>query len=119
MTTPVWPIPSRGVEVSGYSETWDDQYLETPMSTGFPNKRRLRFSGQMYDTSGSITVSKSQMAAIKTWFQTQLSAGALPFSWELPSTGETVLARFTSKLKWKALGNDQFQMAFSVRIDPQ
>lgn len=119
--TAVWPstLPSD-LQVAGYSETWLDQWVETAMEDGFPPKRRLRFSGQMYEVDAVMTLdqNRNQLSTLKAFFQQTLGAGSLPFNFVLPSTGETVIMRFQSKLAFKGLGNKKFTCAFKVRVDP-
>lgn len=118
MTYPTWPpgLPTA-LMVNGLSETPLDQWIENTVDSGSP-KRRLRFTGQMGQIKGKMTMTTAQLAIFDTFFNTTLAFGTLPFQWTRPSTAGTVLMRFLSGAPSRsAIGTTLWQIDFQVRFD--
>lgn len=118
--TAAWPIAlPQAALINGESETWLDQFIETNMSGGFPPKRRRRFSGFMSDIDVQMVLTETQLLALKSFYNSDLAGGALPFSWTIPSTGESANFIFVSNgVSHKPLTPTLVMGTFKLRVDP-
>ena len=91
---PTWPanLP-QFVNEAGYSESLEDQTIESSMDTGSAKVRR-RFTAAFRKFSVSLTMDPTQAAAFETFYLTTLQGGSLPFDWVHPRTRVAKTFRF-------------------------
>lgn len=91
---PSWPVslPAYVLE-AGYSETLEDQTLETSMDTG-PVKVRRRFTTGIRPFRFTIQMTAAQAATFETFYLTTLQGGSLSFDWVHPRTRVAKVFRF-------------------------
>lgn len=114
----VWPpdLP-QSQTITGYVETWLDQFIDSQMDSGPPKRRRV-FSGEMLEITSKILMTQAQLATFRDFFNNTLEGGSQPFEWTLPSTGDTVNMLFMSGLSHEAVSDVLFNVNFHVRVDP-
>ena len=96
MAGPNWPgtLPQT-LEEASYSEGLADELLRSKVDVG-PAKVRRRFTAGVERLKGTITVDATGWATLRTFFYSNLAAGALPMTYTHPSTGASVQARFVT-----------------------
>lgn len=94
MANAVWPIltgPGSKLLGDPSVEPLVD-VLESTVDAGRPKRRRLRVKCDERIT-GNIILTGAEKATFDAWFRLTIAAGTLPFEWEHPTTGATVLMR--------------------------
>ena len=97
--------------IEGYAESMADTSIRSSMDTG-PAKVRKRTSAAIRPLKGTIILTETQLAAFKNFYITDLSGGALRFTWEDPVTEEELEMRFTAPPSWKRDG-----LIYKVNLD--
>lgn len=91
-----WPETLPGdVLVAGYSESLPNAVLRTEMDAG-PAKVRRRSTAAARPLRATMALTRTQAAALDTFFTTTLSMGSLPFTLTHPRTLSQVSFRFVS-----------------------
>jgi len=115
-----WPgtLPQKFL-VDGYMEGVGDGLLEYQPDTG-PSISRRRATAVPRPLSGNFEMTSAQIATLRTFFDTTLIGGSLPFTFPDPLTGATLLVKFQKGgiPKWAALGGDYFSVGMSLWILP-
>ncbi len=94
MADVTWPVSlPQFVQESGYSESLEDQTVETGMSSG-PVKIRRRFTASFRPIQCTIMCTAAQAATFETFYVTTLRGGSLPFDWVNPRTQTAATFRF-------------------------
>lgn len=103
-----WPssLPQAPL-VQGYSETFADNLLRTPMDKG-PVKVRRRTTRGVKTFAITFRLTAAQAATFTTFFEDTLSDGALSFTFTQPRTGTTLTVRFVSVPSLRAERRGQF-----------
>jgi hypothetical protein len=116
----VWPgtLPQT-FQVNGYTETVADGLIETNPDTGPPMSRR-RSSAMPRPISGQMIVTRTQIDTLKTFVNTTLLGGSLPFSFPATTEVGTWLVKFPkgNMPKWAAIGGDYYTLQISLLILP-
>ena len=94
MPDPAWPgsLPAD-VLASSYEETLPEMAVRTEMDAG-PAKLRRRFTAAVRPLRGRMLLTRTQVAALDTFYVATLAGGTLPFTFTHPRTLATVTMRF-------------------------
>lgn len=115
-----WPgtLPQK-VLVEGYAEGVGDGLLEYQPDTGPPITRR-RTSASPRPLTVTFELTSAQIATLRTFFDTTLLGGSLPFTFPGVIEGSTYLVKFQKDglPRWTALGGDYFSVAISLWVLP-
>lgn len=114
-----WPasLPTD-MNASDYAEGMADGRLMSQTDTG-PAKVRLRSSAMARPLKGSMIMTGAQVATLRTFVDTTLLGGTLPFNFTDPIDGSTVLARFAESLPtWSSLGGDNWTVNLDLEVLP-
>lgn len=92
MPNATWPVELPPLsQLSDYAEQPPDLLLKTAMDAG-PPKRRRRFTAGIELAAGKMRLTVAQKEVLRTFFDTTLLGGSLPFDGTHPSTGEPITA---------------------------
>jgi hypothetical protein len=115
-----WPgtLPQL-VQIDGFSSGNADGRLSTNMDTG-PAKMRRRTSASIRPLAATIQCTGAQLATLRTFVDTTLLGGSLPFTFPAPEDGSSLLVRFSDQglPTWNNLGGDTWQAAFKLDVLP-
>lgn len=113
-----WPagLPSN-LNADDYAEQRLDGVVRTTMDAG-PDFIRRRFTATPTRLSGSLVLTKDQVAELELFYETTLRGGSLTFDWAHPRTGAAVVMRFTGRPAYRAFSNDLFQASVAMEILP-
>jgi hypothetical protein len=101
MSSAVWPASlPQNLRVGDHEETPPDTVLRTEMDAG-PAKARKRFSTMPRKFSGSLVMTRDQLAEFDEFFNDVIGGGALPFEWKIPRTAVTCDVRLTKAPAYK------------------
>lgn len=94
MPNPTYPntLPQFVME-GGYSETIQDQTIESQMDTG-PAKIRRRFTKSLRRFNIQLMMTPAQTATFESFWQNDCKGGSLPFDWVHPRTRAAATLRF-------------------------
>lgn len=115
-----WPLTlPQSVLVSNYSDGVGDGLLEYQPDAG-PSITRRRTSASVRPMTMNFQLTSVQIATLRSFFETTLIGGSLPFTFPDPLTGSSVLVKFSKSgiPKWTALGGDYFSVTMSVWVLP-
>jgi hypothetical protein len=94
MPNPTWPTTlPQYVQEGAYSETIQDQTIESQMDSG-PAKIRRRFTKSIRKFSISLMMTSAQVDTFETFWQSTVKGGSLPFDWVHPRTRASATLRF-------------------------
>lgn len=120
----VWPVSlPQAFEISGYSEGVADRLLEVQPDMGPPISRQ-RSTAAPRPANGTMVVDEAQLSAFKTFFNTTLLGGSLPFTFpaqvDAGSPAVGWLAKFTKAAlpRWSPLGGGYWRLSLSLTILP-
>lgn len=100
----LWPTTLPGaMQADDLQVTSPDMVLRSDVDTG-PAMLRRRFTAAPEQISGSIIVTRAQLAVFRTFFITSIGGGAIPFEWFHPETRVIMDFRFTQRPSWKPYG---------------
>jgi hypothetical protein len=123
MTVPVWPTSlPQNLIYEGQEEQFADMTERSSMEYG-PDKVRKRTSSAVRQVGGYIVVTRTQLNALKDFFNTELLGGSLRFEWIDPTSDEEssssyyVEMRFTAPPAARAEG-PLFRVQLSLEILP-
>ena len=114
-----WPISlPTAPEGSGYTEQPPLVTIRTNMDAGPPKVRRRYTAGIRLFTFSWI-MTKTQVAAFDTFFNTTCEGGALTFDGlNHPRTGSATIWRFTGQPSYVYLGPDAYRVTTSLEVLP-
>ena len=116
----VWPVglPQK-ILIGGYSEGVGDGLIEYQPDAG-PTISRRRSTAAARPLNMSFELTSAQLAILRTFYDTTLIGGSLPFSLPAPTESATYLVKFQKGgiPKWTALGGDYFMVSMTVWILP-
>jgi hypothetical protein len=120
--TDAWPASlPQAFEQSGYGEGVADMLIETPTDAGPPITRRRSTAAPRF-ANGSMVITSAQLSALKTFFNTTLLGGSLPFTFpaqvDAGSPSVDWLVKFTRNglPKWVPVGGDYWRASFGLTI---
>lgn len=116
----VWPVGlPQNVLVNGYSEAVGDGLLEYQPETG-PSISRRRSTANPRPIAMSFELTSAQIATLRTFYETTLIGGSLPFSFPGITEAVTYLVKFQKSgiPKWTSLGGDYYSVSMSVWVLP-
>lgn len=101
----------------GFSEGMPDLRVESEMDEGPPYYRRWG-TGDTYPVSGTIIMTKAQVATFKTFVNDTLVGATLSFEWEHPRTGATVDLTFSEIPSWSPVERTNGQYYYvTIKLD--
>ena len=118
----VWPsgLPQQ-LQADAFGEGVADNLLESQPDIGPPISRR-RSTAAVRTMSGSMICTAAQITTFKTFFNTTLLGGSLPFSFPDQMQSATLLVKFTkgSLPSWRqhSIGGDNYVLSISLQILP-
>ena len=115
---PTWPasLPQSPL-VSGFSETPPETSLRTEMEQG-PAKVRRRTTAGVRQMQMSFNMTKTQVAALDTFFTSTVNSGATAFDFTHPRTTSTVSVRFVSPPSYTPLNGEYFNVNLELEQLP-
>jgi hypothetical protein len=115
----VWPasLPQTLLQAS-YRETLPRTKLRTEMDAG-PPKMRRRYTAAPRPIQGTQNLTTTQVADLKTFHNTTVAGGSLPFDWTdpIPGTG-TVSFRFVSEPELVPVSGSMYRASYEFEIMP-
>lgn len=115
-----WPsgLPQK-ILINNYQEGVGDGLLEYQPDTG-PTISRLRTTSSVRPLTMYFELTSAQLAILRTFFDTTLLGGSLPFSFPAAIESATYLVKFQKGgiPTWIALGGDYFGVTMSVWVLP-
>ncbi|MGM4891271.1 hypothetical protein [Tardiphaga sp. 839_C3_N1_4] len=115
-----WPAEfPQELEQNGFSEGVGDGVLEYQPDQG-PSISRRRTSAVMRPLSGTMQMSAAQIATLRTFFDTTLMGGALPFEFPDQIQDGTLLVKFPKGAgpSWSALSGELYRVQLSMMVLP-
>jgi hypothetical protein len=87
MPTPIWPasLPQKPL-IGGFRETPPNLVVRSQTDTGAAKARRRATAG-VTNFEMQFRLTGAQLATLRTFYATDLQAGALPFTWTHPISG--------------------------------
>ena len=115
---PRWPsaLPQTFL-VDGFQENFPNTLLRSEMEAG-PAEQRRRFTAGVTPLSGSLDLTKAELAVLRAFYSADTKDGALAFDWAHPITEEAASVRFTAPPVIRAAAPDGFRVALNLEILP-
>jgi len=113
-----WPatVPTD-IHVGSFREELPDNLLRTSMDVG-PDKLRRRTTANIRPWTGSIIMTKSQLATFDTFYVSTLASGSLTFTFAHPRTAASSEMRFANIPTYTPIGGDYWEMSAQWEILP-
>lgn len=115
-----WPsdLP-QAFQQDGFSEGEGDGLIEYQPDVG-PSITRLATSAVMRPMSGNMIVTDVQLASFRTFFETTILRGSLPFDFPDQVRSGTLLVKFTKQTppSWVNLGGPTYQLNLALMVLP-
>lgn len=115
-----WPVSlPHCLPLDGYAEAVADNLIRAAPDTG-PAKVRRRSTSQVRPLSGMIVIDRTQLATLRTFVETTLLGGALPFTLPAQSAAGDLLVRFAQGglPQWGKVAASRFNVSFQLEILP-
>lgn len=115
-----WPsnLP-QAFQINGFTESEGDGLIEYAPDIG-PSIVRLGTSAVMRPMVGNMMVSDVQLSSFRTFFETTILRGSLPFSFPDQTRAGTLLVKFTKQNPpgWVCLGGPTYQLNLALMVMP-
>jgi hypothetical protein len=116
MTT--WPVTLPAYPLlEGFQESVPDTTIRTDMEQG-PAKVRQRTTAGVRKMSLSYLMSKTQVAALESFYLTTLQGGALAFDFTHPRSNVTVSCRFAKPPEYGSGNGNYFRVSIEMEALP-
>lgn len=114
-----WPAGLPQCLVVGYSDGEGDGLVEYSPDMGPPISRQ-RSTAVTRPLSGSMRMTRAQIAILNTFVKTTLLGGSLPFNFTDPTFGGTILVKFPkgSLPSWQQTGPGKYRVNISLSVLP-
>lgn len=116
----VWPVtlPDK-FQQSGFSEGVADGLIEHQTDQG-PTITRRRTASAMRPMAGTMIITADQLAIFRTFFDTTILGGSLPFNFPDQIQAGTLLVKFQKQglPRWSVLSSDLYQISLSFMVLP-
>lgn len=114
-----WPVTLPRNFIAGYTDGFPDTTISTDPDIGPPITRRRSTAG-VRPLSGSMRMTRAQLATLKTFFEVTIEGGALPFTFPDPSFGGDVLVKFDKGRmpSWVQVTAEIFRVNISLLVLP-
>jgi hypothetical protein len=114
-----WPAELPQCFIVGYSDGEGDGLIETQPDIGPPISRR-RSTAVTRPLAGSMKMTRAQIAILKTFFETTILGGSLPFTFNDPTAGGTILVKFLkgSQPSWQQIAAGVYRVNISLVVLP-
>lgn len=102
-----WPasIPQEPLSTT-WKESVANQKLVSQMDAG-PPKQRRRFTAGIVPVSFQMAMTGTELETFKDWYNDDLAAGSLRFSWTHPRKKTICLFQFTDEMpSWEYIGGE-------------
>ncbi len=103
--------------VSGFEEAPQDTRIRTNMDAGPPQMRR-RFTQPIRFITGSMYLTKAQVATFDIFYENTLNGGVSSFIWKHPRTGANTSFRFINRPSYASVTNDLYITSFTLEALP-
>ena len=115
----VWPADLPQCLIVGYNDGEPDNLLETQPDAGPPSSRP-RSTAAVRPLSGTMKMTRAQIAKLDTFFRTTIVFGSLPFSFPDPTFGGTALVKFPkgSQPNWQQLAPGIYRVNINLAVLP-
>lgn len=118
MTIPAFPVTlPQNLLISGYSQGLANNLITSQPDVG-PAKIRRRTTSNVRPLKGSMTLTKTQLATLISFYEDDLIGGSLRFSWTDPVDDSAIEARFVSSPSWTAQSTELFSVNIDLEILP-
>jgi hypothetical protein len=113
-----WPgtLPLKPL-MNGYQDSLDDPKVRTPMDTSVA-KVRNRFTAVVYKFMSNFIFTDAELTIFEDFYKTDLSNGALSFTWNHPRTGVAITARIKGVYQTAPVSGGLYRTQFEVEILP-
>lgn len=116
--TAAWPgTVNQNAITNTYHEKKDRNVATFQPEVG-PAMERRRTSVGSYTMSFDILLTTTEVAALKTFYDTTLADGSLYFTFTHPLTGATVTAKFVESPDYRDVDGQFFRPTISLRTLP-
>ena len=113
-----WPVGLQQLlSEANFGEQDQDTTIRTEMDVG-PAKVRRRFTRGVETYTGSIYLTVSQYTLFKSFFNTTLNGGVLPFTFNHPITQVPTDFRFVGTPQYNSIGGGNFTTVFTWEALP-
>jgi hypothetical protein len=115
-----WPVDlPQAFQISGFSEGSGDGSVEYQPDVG-PPLTRLRTAAVVRPMAGNMILTDVQLASFRTFFDTTLLSGTLPFNFPDQVRSGTLLVKFTKQNRpsWLNLGGPTYQLNLTFVVLP-
>jgi len=114
----VWPITLPAYPLTeGFREKMPENILRTDMEQG-PAKLRRRTTAGVRGMEMSYLMSKAQVSALETFYNSTLAGGVFDFSYTHPRSGATLDCRFVKPPQYTAQDADLFKVDIVLEVLP-
>lgn len=105
--------------MDSFSEGVSDNLLETSPDQGPPISRR-RSTSAARPLAGVMTCTAAQIAIFRSFYDTTIMGGALPFEFPDQMQSGSILVKFTkqSPPTWRAAGWDSYDLSLNLLVLP-
>lgn len=112
----IWPagLPQK-LNQAGFSNSLADNVIRSEMDVG-PDKKRRRDVSAPEPVKGSMYVTESEYSLLKTFHDTTLGGGSLPFDWVHPITGASVEMTFKSPPTISSKSGDVYMATLDLEV---
>lgn len=123
MADVIWPVGlPQAPQVARYSQVDQDRTVRTSMDVG-PAKVRRRATAAIETCEIELSLTRAQVATLKTFFRDSVFAGAVPFEWKHHETGNQIDYRFTGPPTFtprasRQAGTEYWTAAFQLEAMP-
>jgi hypothetical protein len=114
-----WPATLPQCLNVGYNEAIGDGLIETQPDQGPPISRR-RASAVTRPLSGEMRMTRSQIADLRTFVETTLLGGSLPFTFKDPTASGELLVKFSkgNQPSWLQIGAGVYRVNITLTVLP-
>jgi hypothetical protein len=111
----VWPVTlPQKFQQDGFVDTEPNTFVKTEMDAG-PPKIRRRFTATHRPVSGSMIMTSTQKAALRTFYQTY---GAMPFTFPDPDSAGTVEMIFMAPPEYVPYAAEDWNVKLQMAVMP-
>ena len=113
-----WPasLPTQPLH-QGYAQRRQSAVIRSKNGYG-PAKVRRRVSSAIEPMNASFRLNRTDMLALRTFYNTTTAEGVLPFNFTDPLSAATVDLRFTAPIQYSSSGPDLFLCVCNFEVLP-
>ena len=114
---PTWPVSLPPPLVSGFSEQQPENVIRTSMDAG-PAKLRRRTTANVGKISVSYLLSSAELDTLINFFKTDVSYGALPFTFTHPRSAAALSCRFAQPFNYSTPDGKNYSVTVQMEVMP-